>query len=392
MKESRRTAEWAGWMLVVPALVAGVLLNILAPQPYMGLPLLAAAPLIAGAMLPFGAGVLVASLACGVSLLLDIVQGRTAAESVVDLAVVGLIGTLALAVNLLLQRQGRDLARARVIAEAVQLAVLPAPPSRAGPLAVASWYTPAQAEARIGGDLFAVQETPYGVRMIIGDVKGKGLQAVASVSVTIGAFRQEAENAPTLAELAQRLDDALSKEAARSGRETSGEDFTTAVLAEVPGDGGLLRLVNRGHPGPYLIHDGAVVRLDATRPQLPLGMGLGAVRAPGGDELTDVVRMPPGALLLMITDGVTEARDRTGTFYDPCASAMLAGARFRDPEDLVHALTEDVARWTGDGHQDDMAILAVARQTAPGPDGADAAHDHRASGRRSRATYHPRRP
>ncbi|MFJ1701061.1 PP2C family protein-serine/threonine phosphatase [Streptomyces sp. NPDC088252] len=362
MQESRRTAAWAGWLLVVPALVSGVLLNVFAPQPYMGLPLLAAAPLIAGAMLSFRAGVLVAGLACGVSLVLDFVRGRSTTASFVDLAVIGLIGILALAVNLLLQRQGRDLARARVIAEAVQLAVLPDPPSRAGPLAVAAGYTAAQAEARIGGDLFAVQETPYGVRMIIGDVKGKGLQAVAAVSVAIGAFRQEAEHAPTLAELAQRLDDALSRESSRSGSKTSGEDFTTAVLAEVPGDGALLRLVNRGHPGPYLIHDGVVARLDATRPQLPLGMGLGAVAAPEGDTLTDVFPLPSGALLLLITDGVTEARNRTGAFYDPCLSATLTGSRFRDPDDLVHAVTADVARWTSDGHQDDMAILAVARR------------------------------
>ncbi|MFD4763361.1 PP2C family protein-serine/threonine phosphatase [Streptomyces sp. NPDC058439] len=362
MKESRRGAARAGWLLVVPALVAGVLLNLLAPQPYTGLPLLAAAPLVAGAMLSFRACVLVASFACGVSLSLDFFQGRSESASLVDIAVIAVIGILALGVNLLLRRQGRDLARARVIAEAVQLAVLPDPPSRAGPLAVAAGYTAAQVEARIGGDLFAVQETPYGVRMIIGDVKGKGLQAVASVSVAIGAFRQEAENAPTLAELAQRLDDALSRESSRCGNATYGEDFTTAVLAEVPGDGELLRLVNRGHPGPYLIHDGVIERLDATRPQLPLGMGLGVLAAMDHDELTDVVRLPSGALLLMITDGVTEARNRTGTFYDPCASTALTGAHYLEPGDLVRAVTADVARWTSDGHQDDMAILAVARR------------------------------
>ncbi|MFJ1843326.1 PP2C family protein-serine/threonine phosphatase [Streptomyces sp. NPDC088146] len=361
MTENRRTAAWAGWLLVVPVLASGVLLNLLAPQPYTGLPLLAAAPLIAGAMLPYRACVLVASVACAVSLALDFFRGRSASATVVDLAVIGLIGILALGVNLLLRRQGRDLARARGIAEAVQLAVLPPPPPRAGPLAVAAGYTAAQVEARIGGDLFAVQETPYGVRMIIGDVKGKGVQAVASVSVAIGAFRQEAENAPTLAELARRLDDALTREASRSGNAASDEDFTTAVLAEVPGDGKLLRLVNRGHPGPYLIHDGVIERLDATRPQLPLGMGLGTVATPDGDALTDVFRLPAGALLLMITDGVTEARDRTGTFYDPCASTTLTG-RFMDPGDLVRAVTADVARWTCDGHQDDMAILAVARR------------------------------
>ncbi|MFE1403297.1 PP2C family protein-serine/threonine phosphatase [Streptomyces sp. NPDC058770] len=368
MTAGRRPPVWVGWLLTVPALVVGVLLNVFAPEPYMGLPLLAAAPLVAGAMLSFRACAVVAAVACGFSALLDLAQRRPVSASSVDFAVVGLIGVLALGVNLLLRRQGRDLARARGIAEAVQLAVLPDPPRRAGPLGVAAGYTAAQAEARIGGDLFAVQETPYGVRMIIGDVKGKGVQAVASVSVAIGAFRQEAENAPTLAELARRLDVALSREAERGGNDLAQEDFTTAVLAEVPGSGELVRLVNRGHPGPYLIHDGTVVRLDATAPQLPLGMGLGAVAPPDGATGTDVVPLPPGALLLLITDGVTEARDRTGTFYDPCASPVLAGAGPMDADDLVRAVIADVARWTGDGQQDDMAVLAVVRRgSGPGP-------------------------
>ncbi|MFI9629032.1 PP2C family protein-serine/threonine phosphatase [Streptomyces sp. NPDC052042] len=361
MTETRRTPAWVGWLLVLPALLVGVLLNVLAPEPYMGLPLLAAAPLVAGGTLSLRACALVAVVACGVSAALDLVQRRPVTASSVDIAVVGVIGVLAVGVNVLLRRQGRDLATARGIAEAVQLAVLPDPPSRAGPLVVAAGYAAAQAEARIGGDLFAVQETPYGVRMIIGDVKGKGVQAVASVSVAIGAFRQEAEHAPTLDELARRLDDALSREADRVGNELSGEDFTTAVLAEVPGGGELVRLVNRGHPGPYLIHDGAVVRLDATSPRLPLGMGLGAVAPPDGRTSGDVVALPPGALLLMITDGVTEARDRAGAFYDPCHSPVLIGAGAMDPDGLVRALIGDVARWTGRGRQDDMAVLAVAR-------------------------------
>ena len=362
MTTSRRTPVWTGWLLVLPALLVGVLLDVLAPQPYTGLPLLSAAPLIAGAMLSLRGCAAVVGVSCGLTVMLDLLHLRSLIEGSVDLAVVGVSGVLALAVNLLLRRQGRDLARARGIAEAVQLAVLPDPPSRAGPLDVAAGYAAAQAEARIGGDLFAVQETPYGVRMIIGDVKGKGVQAVGSVSVAIGAFRQEAEYAPTLAELAQRLDEALRREADRSGNEASGEDFTTAVLAEVPDGGELVRLVNRGHPGPYLIHDGTIVRLDATRPQLPLGTGLAVFAPADGETLTDVVPLPSGALLLMITDGVTEARNRAGAFYDPCISPVFSTTCSMDPGALVRAVVADVARWTGDGQQDDMAVLAVARR------------------------------
>jgi serine phosphatase RsbU (regulator of sigma subunit) len=344
-------------LLAALALVAGVLTDALAPQPYTGLPVLAAAPLIAGALQSFRASLGLAVLACFASVGVDFYRGRPAAPRYVDLAVVAVIGTLALLVNKLMERQGRDLARARDVAEAVQRAVLPDPPRRAGPLSVAASYTTADAEARIGGDLFVVQETPFGVRLIIGDVRGKGLGAISLVSVAVGAFRQEAEHAPTLPDLARRVDQALSKEADRSGSELAGEEFATAVLGEVAHDGTELRLVNRGHPAPYLVHDGRMVRLDPAVPQLPLGMRL---TPDGPPDPPDTVALPPGASVLLVTDGVTEARNRQGVFYDPGASA-LSGRRFAAPDALVGAVVEDVARWTGNEFGDDAAILAVTR-------------------------------
>lgn len=363
MEGFRRTRVKSSWVLAAIVLMAGALLTAFAPQPYIGLPLLAASPLIAGAMLSFRVALGFACAAAAVSAGLDLYRGRPATALFVDLAVVALIGALALVVDVLMERQGRDLAQARGIAEAVQLAVLPQPGTRVGPLAVAASYTAAQAEARIGGDLFAVQDTPFGVRMIIGDVRGKGLQAVASVSVAIGAFRQEAEYAPDLAALAGRMDDALSRHAGRSLLAgVSSEDFTTAVLAEVSAGGNVVQLVNRGHPAPYLVHNGQLIRLDPSAPQLPLGMGLTEVMPTSGTAapLTDVVSLPTGAVLLMVTDGVTEARNREGVFYDPCLS-RLVGLRFENPESLVRALIADVHRWTKGGQQDDMAILAVTR-------------------------------
>ena len=348
------------------ALVAGALLDLFGPEPYVGLPLLAAAPLVAAATLSFRAGAVFAGLAAAVSIALDIVQVRPWLAGLVDLAVVGVVGALALAVNTLLRRQGQDLARATYVAEAAQRAVLPQPPARAGPLAVASAYTAAQAEARIGGDLFAVQETPFGVRLMIGDVRGKGMQAVSAVSVAVGAFRQEADRAATLGELADQLDRALSRNAVRSEAQPAGEEFMTALLAEVSADGGTLRLVNRGHPPPYLLHAGAMTALDPSVPRFPLGLRLAAPDDPG--PAVDTWRMPPGATLLLVTDGVTEARDAGGVFYDPRASA-LAGRRFDEPHSLVDALTTDVNAWTGNRHHDDMAVLAVTRTaSASGPD------------------------
>ncbi|MFF9647125.1 PP2C family protein-serine/threonine phosphatase [Kitasatospora aureofaciens] len=353
------------WMLAALVLVVGLLLDRFAPQPYTGLPLVAAAPLIAGATLSFRSALAVVCVTCVVSVLVDLERGRPATPLVVDLAVVSVIGVLALTINRLIARQGRDLALARDVAEGVQRAVLPEPPRMVGPLAVAAGYTAAQAEARIGGDFFAVQETPFGVRMIIGDVRGKGIAAVAAVSIAIGIFRHEAESAPTLVTLGQRMDEAVNKDTARSGPVPAMEGFITAVLAEVSPDGETLSLVNHGHPPPYLIHDGQLVRLDPAVPQLPLGLGLGDL-TPDGPAPADVVRLPPGASLLLVTDGVTEARDRRGTFYDPLASERMR-RQFSGPDAVVDALTEDVGRWTEGKRDDDMAILVVTRRHRPPP-------------------------
>lgn len=235
--------------------------------------------------------------------------------------------------------------------------MVPDLPPRAGPLRVAARYKTALAEAKIGGDLYAVQNTPFGIRVLIGDVRGKGLQAVATVSVTIGAFRQEAEHAPTLVDLARRLDEALRRENELHGVAT--EDFTTALLAEISPDGAWVQMVNRGHPPPYLVRNGTVARLDPMHYDLPLGLGL-----PGaGTATADTHALPRGACLLMVTDGVTEARDAHGTFYDPCAAPRLTSHPPGDPDLLLETLLQDVANWTGGPNHDDMAVLALARRT-----------------------------
>lgn len=70
---------------------------------------------------------------------------------------------------------------------------------------------------------------------------------------------------------------------------------------------------------------------------------------------------PAGSTLLLVTDGVTEARDRTGTFYDP--ATQLAGlGPFREPQEVIDVLARGIERWTGGPRDDDMAMLAITRQ------------------------------
>ncbi|MFJ5894622.1 hypothetical protein ACIQFZ_03940 [Streptomyces sp. NPDC093064] len=89
-------------------------------------------------------------------------------------------------------RRRAQLAQVRSVAEAAQRVLLWPLPEQIGPLKVASLYLAAEAEAQIGGDLYAVARTDGTVRILIGDVRGKGLPAIGEAAVPLGAFREGA--------------------------------------------------------------------------------------------------------------------------------------------------------------------------------------------------------
>ncbi|MFJ6212329.1 PP2C family protein-serine/threonine phosphatase [Streptomyces sp. NPDC092296] len=358
MERIRVGAAEAVRAIPVLLVLAGSAADVLAPEPYAGLPLLTAAPLAAALVLSFRGAALVAVFTCAVSLVTDLLTARPLSALLVDLADVLVISAIALGLNAAMARQDRRLAVTSRIAEAAQRAVLPAAPPRVGPLDVAVRYEAAQAQAAVGGDLYAVQDTPFGVRAMLGDVCGKGLQAISTVSVVVGAFREAAEEAPTLEDLARRLDRALDRAAeSGGGRPAAFERFTTALLAEVVPASGTVNLLSRGHPPPYLVRDASVTCLESLAAGPPLGLGLG-----GGDGEARAASFPfpCGASLVMVTDGVTEARDGQGTFYDP-RSGLAAGLRHR-PDELTDLLVDDVADWTGGRRQDDLAIVVLTRR------------------------------
>ncbi|WP_434591707.1 PP2C family protein-serine/threonine phosphatase [Streptomyces sp. A5-4] len=343
----------------MPALliVGGLFFDLMTPSNFTASPLFAAAPLIAAPLFSLSNTVLT-----GIASTLAIAglhvrtQTATQVEAATELVTVVTVAALAVVINRVVRRSDRELASAREIAEAAQRAVLPTPADRIAGLYVAARYEAAQADAFIGGDLFAVQETPYGVRLVVGDVRGKGMDAVEAVAVVIGAFREAAEQESSLEGVAQRLERALAREGTRRDGLDAFEGFTTAVLAEISRDRGVLRLVNRGHPEPLLLYaDGALDVIEPVEPALPLGMAeLGA-----WPDRAQEHPYPAGATLLLYTDGLSEARDAAGVFYDP--QARLRGRIFPGPEELLGALIDDVRLHTGGGSTDDMALLAVGR-------------------------------
>lgn len=357
----RRYAPWFPVVLIV----AGIVMDLSVPPGYTPSAVFAAAPLVAAPLLSARATVLsaVAALLALVGLLV-FVGAPAWSESVMLVTTVAVVAVLALGINYLVRRSYRQLASARDIAEAAQLAVLPVPPGRIGVLEVAARYEAAQAGARIGGDFYAVQETPFGIRMIVGDVRGKGLGSVEAVAVVLGAFREAAEAETTLEDIAWRLEHALQRESTRRRGLDLFEGFTTAALAEVPVTRpDRLVLVNRGHPAPLLCADGAARYLEPTVPALPLGLGeLGE-----WPDRADECPFPVGAQLLLYTDGLSESRDGRGRFYDP--ADRITGRAFHGPQALLDAVVTDVTRHTGGRATDDMALLAVGRPAHPGEDG-----------------------
>lgn len=350
---------------VLPGLiiVMAIILDQATPTAFTSAPLFSAAPLVAAPFFSFARTLVIGFLSTVATVGLHLYNGTAQIETVTDSLTVFTVSGLALAINGVVRRSGERLASARVIAEAAQRAVLPTPAARIGGLHIAARYEAAQEGAFIGGDLFAVQDTAYGVRLVVGDVRGKGMGAVETVAVVIGAFREAAEQESSLEGVAQRLERALAREGTRRSGIDLFEGFTTAVLAEIPHVEGMVRVVNRGHPEPMVLAaDGALTVLVPADPALPLGMGeLGA-----WPDRAEEVPYEPGSTLLLYTDGLTEARNPAGVFYNP--RERLAGRIFPGPDELLEAIVGDVRLHTGGGSTDDMALLAVSRPTARQPE------------------------
>jgi hypothetical protein len=162
------------------------------------------------------------------------------------------------------EREGQLRAVTRV-AEVAQRALLGGVPPALGSLRLAVLYASASAEASIGGDFYEALETPHGVRLLVGDVRSKGLDAVRLAGVVLGSFRDAAQDHPDLAQVTAALDRSVT-------RAIGPEDFVTAVLVQVLGDGSAI-VVNCGHPAPLLVRAGQATELDPPEPAPPLGLG-----------------------------------------------------------------------------------------------------------------------
>ncbi|WP_422737640.1 PP2C family protein-serine/threonine phosphatase [Micromonospora sp. WMMD729] len=302
--------------------------------------LLAAAPILAAALAAWRVVLGVGAVATVIGIAFAVTDPKMMLVNSVNMVAVGLASGLAVAVAWVRQRQAEQIAELTKLASVAQQAVLRPLGPQIGMLSVAGRYISSTATAEIGGDLYEAIDTPYGVRMIIGDVRGKGLDAVRLASIVLGSYRHVAYERADLRAVVADLDRAVA-------RNVGDEDFVTAALVEERG--GTLTIVNCGHPSPLLLRRGAVIPLEPPAPAPPLGF-MPAVRP-------RVERLEPGDRLLLFTDGLGEAR-RDGEFF-PTADRAWRLLGHGTVADGLASLETALVEWVHGRLDDDIALVLM---------------------------------
>ncbi|MFE0367036.1 PP2C family protein-serine/threonine phosphatase [Streptomyces tendae] len=271
----------------------------------------------------------------------------------------------------------RRMLHMRNIADTTRRTVLRPLPVGFGGMDHAAVYLAADSEARVGGDFYDIQPGPHGTRVLVGDVQGKGLGAVETAAALLGTFREAGYHEPDLATVAERLEVRMVRHRAHTaalGR-SDGDRFATAVLIGFsPGLPDVVDAVVFGHEPPLAVGPRGVRVLPVVG-GLPLGM---AELAPSGRSGTPPVQrlsLAEDETLLLVTDGVTEARDPAGVFYRPAddiAPAVAVDARSAAPTRLVSLVRDGTLRHCRGRVADDTTVFAVRRTSGgrePGADG-----------------------
>jgi serine phosphatase RsbU (regulator of sigma subunit) len=159
----------------------------------------------------------------------------------------------------------------------------------------------------VGGDCFDYAMNGDIAHVAVFDAVGHGLVASQLSALAVACYRNARIAGLGLTETALAIDEVI---AGAFGPER----FVTALLGQLDVQSGVLHFVNAGHPEPMLIRDGRVVKELAGEPNLPLGLNA----LTDGDGAALAVReedLEPGDRLLLMTDGVDEARNVAGEFF-----------------------------------------------------------------------------
>ena len=230
------------------------------------------------------------------------------------------------------------------LASRIQRELLPRPDVRLEGWDVAYHYQPA---GPVSGDYCDLIPGHAGqMYFLIGDVAGKGVAAAMLMSHLSALLRTLITIGLPLTRLMERANRVFCES-------TLPAHYATLVCGRASSSGEI-EICNAGHPPPLLVHGGEIVRLDAT--DLPIGMFC------SGRFSSRTVRLAPGDMVLLYTDGLLEAQNAIGVEYGIERLAALAATASRQPNAAVDACVRDLAAFRGArGTDDDLTILAISR-------------------------------
>ena len=269
-----------------------------------------------------------------------------------DLLILTHIGHLA-AVKILETKSFEELQLKRQMEEELkraanlQQSLLPTDPLVSPPYRIAGKNIPS---SDVGGDYFDFINGDAAVLTIgLGDVAGKGMPAALLMTNLHASVRAHVESEPRLPMVMARLNRSIH-------HAVRGDRFITLVLIAIDRKTGEVRYVNAGHNPPFLVHaSGETEKLSVG------GLHLGMF--PEATYESAEFRMGPGDVLVLYSDGVTEARDASDDeFGEERLTAFLQKHRAMEPERLVEALIRTVHEFSNEGKPGDDVTVAVIRR------------------------------
>jgi serine/threonine protein phosphatase PrpC len=154
-----------------------------------------------------------------------------------------------------------------------------------------------------GGDALDYAVNGRVLHMGVFDAMGHGLAAAGVAAFALAAYRHSRRAESGLLETYAAMDEAV-------GRQFPEHRFVTALIAQLNLDDGCLTMISAGHPPPLIIRGGRRARTLEVAPAPPLGIEL-----EGQPPAVATESLEPGDLLLLYTDGLTEARDPDGRLF-----------------------------------------------------------------------------
>ncbi len=264
------------------------------------------------------------------------------------------------AINLLIMMEVADRLSLKgdlEIARDIQLAMLPGGIRTAGDAVVCGVTRPANT---VGGDFYDILTLPDGrLVLALGDVAGKGSPAALLMALLLAMLRTLVDEGLESARLVARLN-------VQVARHSPPSRFITLFYGLYDPRDGSLTYVNAGHLPPLLRRrDG---RFERVVGETGSGVALGMFEHATYDSRRVVVE--PGDLLVLFSDGITEAENAAGRAFDEAGLEGVVAARASDdPETLGRAVLKAVETYTADARlTDDLTALVLKRTGSEGAD------------------------